>query len=99
MTNPFINMLGVVALGLSALATPAFAQGGMPDDEMFRRFPPPCLQAFDVPGVLVSRGYRNARVVDSLTVEKVQVIAANSTGQYLLTFNLCTQEIEDREAL
>lgn len=97
MTNPFLPMLSLAAVGLSALAaSPGFAQ--MPDDERFRRFPPPCLQSFDVPSVLMSRGYRNARVVGSAGTDKVEVIASSSGQQYLLTFNLCSAEIEDREA-
>jgi hypothetical protein len=90
-----IGLGGLIAL---AAVAPALAQPN-PQDEIWRRQPPPCLDAWDAPSVIGSRGYRNAKVIDRIDTERVQVVADSGANRYLLVFNLCRQEIEDREAL
>lgn len=93
-----VSRLMLAAAIVAAGIAPAVAQPNPMDPDMWRR-QPTCVDSYYVPQVLTSRGYRNARVIDQIDTEHVKVIAENSQGKYLIVFNLCRAEIEDREAL
>lgn len=96
MTGRRSTLVLAILIGL-ATCSQALAQAN-PMDPMWRR-EPVCLFDFQVPSVMMSRGYRNAQVVDTIDTEHVRVVAENSTGRYQFVFDLCRGEIDERERL